>query len=219
MFYLVWKDLVLTKKINIFLLALYTLLLSFVAAKMPVHPEILYGFCILMFVYIITIYSNTYDEKSNSEIVLNSLPIKRSEIVTAKYISIVINILISSFFIIASTNLFAAGGLTFRVRAAGFIDILISFCLVSLIFSLYYPIYFKLGASKTRLLNMLLYILVFFTPSLLGRFSNKIVAYIPLEGLSFVGSQGLILSLFIVSIGIYCLSYQLAKRFYQRRDF
>lgn len=219
MFYLVWKDLVLTKKINIFLLALYTLLLSFVAAKMPVLPEILYGFCILMFVYIITIYSNTYDEKSNSEIVLNSLPIKRSEIVTAKYISIVINILISSFFIIASTNLFAAGGLTFAVRTAGFIDIFISFCLVSLIFSLYYPIYFKLGAGKARLLNILLYILVFFTPSLLGRFSNKIVAYIPLEGLSFIGNRGLILSLFIVSIGIYCLSYQLAKRFYQRRDF
>ncbi|SNT03377.1 ABC-2 family transporter protein [Anaerovirgula multivorans] len=219
MFYLVWKDLLLTKKINVLLLVLYALFISFVAAKMPILPEILYGFCILMFVYITTIYSNTYDEKGNSEIVLNSLPIKRKEIVKGKYISVVISNLISGFIIIASTNIFAYGGLDFTVRTAGFIDIILSFNLVSIIFSLYYPIYFKLGGSKARLLNMLLYFLVFFTPSVLSRFSEKIVAFIPRDGLFFLGNQLLLLFLFLLCMVIYCLSYHISKGFYQQRDF
>lgn len=219
MFYLVWKDLLLTKKVNVFLLTLYTVFVSFVAAKMPVFPELLYSFCILIFVYITTIFSNSYDEKSNSEIVLNSLPIARKEIVKGKYVSIVISILISGFIIIASTNIFAFGGLVFTVRTAGFIDIIISFNLISIIFSLYYPIYFKLGGSKARLLNIVLYLLVFFTPSFLAKYGARIIKFIPRDGLFSFGNDILTFSLFIICTAIYCLSYHISKDFYQQRDF
>ena len=219
MFYLVWKDLLLTKKVSIFILSLYAIFVSLLACKIPIFPEFLYGFCILIFVYITTIYANNYDAKNNSEVVLNSLPIERKEIVKGKYLSIMINIIICGLIIILSTNLFALGGLHFINRKAGFNDLVISFIITSIIFSIYYPFYFKLERSKMALLNMVLYFFIFFTPSVLSKISEKTLRNPPIKKLISLYEKNLILPLFIACTLIYYLSYQVSKKLYYKRDF
>ena len=67
-----------------------------------------------MLTFISVIYTNGYDDKYKSEIVFNSLPIDRRNIVRSKYITLIIFILICCGIIILFTNILSILGIVDR---------------------------------------------------------------------------------------------------------
>ncbi len=59
---------------------------------MPDHPvaNILYVLGMVILIFISVIYTNGYDDKYKSEIILNSFPIDRRDIVKGKYITLIV---------------------------------------------------------------------------------------------------------------------------------
>ncbi len=85
------KDLKLSKKINIFAV-IYALFIAAMGLTMPDHPvaNILYVLGMVILIFISVIYTNGYDDKYKSEIILNSFPIDRRDIVKGKYITLIV---------------------------------------------------------------------------------------------------------------------------------
>lgn len=136
-----------------------------------------------------------------------------------KYLSTLLHGLMSGLVIILSTNLFQYSGFLFITRTAGILDLILSLSIITLVFSFYYPIYFKLERDKRTILNTALYMMIFFMPPFLLRFLEKTLKNIPIEGLASFNRDIMILSLFIACIFIYYLSYLLSKTLYIKRDF
>jgi len=111
MFNLVKKDLKLSTKINIFAVV-YAMFISAMGMNVPVDLpiNIMYILGIIMLVFISVIYSIGYDDKNKSEVVLNSFPIDRVDIVRGKYVTLIIFILIGSVFTLLFTNAIEALG-------------------------------------------------------------------------------------------------------------
>ncbi|MFU0823450.1 ABC-2 transporter permease [Clostridium sp.] len=166
---LVLKDFKLGKRYNIFLLV-YSLMISAFGLKMDHLPGILYVLSIVMISYISILYSNGYDEKYKIHIALNSMPINKKDIVRAKYLALILRILIVSGAIILFTSILNNLGVKAAVRTATFWDFILSFNLLGIFYSVYYPLYYKFEYNKFRIINMVLYILLLVIPGYITKF-------------------------------------------------
>ncbi|MBE6044419.1 MULTISPECIES: ABC-2 transporter permease [Clostridium] len=166
---LVLKDFKLGKRYNIFLLV-YSLMISAFGLKMDHLPGMLYVLSIVMLSYISILYSNGYDEKYKINIALNSMPINKKDIVRAKYLSLILRVLIVSCVIIIFTLILNRLGVKATVRTATFWDFILSFNLLGIFYSVYYPLYYKFEYNKFRIINMILYIILLVIPGYITKF-------------------------------------------------
>jgi ABC-type transport system involved in multi-copper enzyme maturation permease subunit len=126
-----------------------------------------YMFGGLSIAYLLIIYSNGYDEKNKSEVILNSLPIRRESIATAKYAAVIL------FFAVGVTLTGAAGAIITAMnimpsmRFMKLSDIFGIFISVGLMYSVYYPLFFKFGSLKLKIFNIILYMLFLFVPNII----------------------------------------------------
>src|SRR5690606_32328003 len=102
---LIKKDLKLSIKINL-IAVIYVLFISVngLLSKDLLIGNIIYVLSIIIFTFVVVIYVNGFDDKYKSEVILNSFPLDRRNIVRSKYITLIIFILISSAVIVALTN-------------------------------------------------------------------------------------------------------------------
>ena len=70
--------------------------------------KVIYGFAIFIMIYMITIFSTQHEAKTKVDMMLNSFPVNRYDIVRAKYISMGFYILAISGIVFLSSNLFKA---------------------------------------------------------------------------------------------------------------
>ena len=216
MFSLILKDLLLSKKTILFA-SLYAFFIMIGFRQTPIS-----GFSAgLMTVSYLLVSSNlAWDEKNKSEILLNSLPIKRTTIVLAKYLS-------SALFILLSFTVFLIVLLFFKLsdqpipplNPSLFLGILAA---QILIFSVYLPVYFKLGYIRSKMVNMLIIIAMFAVSALFAEFIR--LEYPPAlkavvtfsQTLSQIGIMTfLALTLFLVTM----LSIRLSIVFYRKKEF
>ncbi|MBS4537479.1 ABC-2 transporter permease [Clostridium sp. D2Q-11] len=174
--------------------------------------------------YILITTACAYDDKNNSDIMLNSLPIKRSKIVLSKYITIYFytSIGIISYLLISNLiNIMNINIEFYTINLEGVIGVLFS---ITLINSIYFPIYFKLGYLKTRVVSMLLFIGMFVG---FGSFSsllvnNKISNEFLLHVFSVINTQSdIVISLVMIGIMILIqsISIMISLKFYRNREF
>ncbi|WP_416197145.1 MAG: ABC-2 family transporter protein [Sporanaerobacter sp.] len=217
MFNLVKKDLKLSTKINIFAVV-YAMFISAMGMNLPVDlpVNIMYILGIINFVFVSVIYSIGYDDKNKSEVVLNSFPIDRVDIVRGKYVTLIIFILISVFTLLF-TNAIEALGLKSAGRPADIWDIVAAMSLLLVFYSIYYPLYFKLG--DLRMFNSILWMLVFVGPTILGKIGRKLESKGLLKGMASLNIRQITLFAFIFSILIYYISLQISKKLYMTREF
>lgn len=178
------------------------------------------------------------DARNNSEIIMNSLPLRRRDIVLAKYLSVFPYAALAILsFILAQVVVSVTG-----MPVLGVFGPLSNFSLekfmgamvaVIVLISFYYPIYFKLGYQRSKWAGItLFFFLVFFIPLsghlLAGEYgvvSNPILLNIIdiLERLGSwqqtqadwqIASYMLVLALILMSA-----SARLSMRFYARREF
>ncbi|MBZ9684864.1 ABC-2 transporter permease [Clostridium estertheticum] len=163
MFNLIIKDIAIQKKT-----LLYALLYAIFApiAFFSMGPSVaLYVLPPMGITYIFISIAVSYDEKNKSEIVLNSLPIKRDDIVISKYISVFVFATIGIIYSILIGFMGKATGLPMFTRSISLLDIVIVLTSVCIFTSIFFPMYFKFGYIKMNFFNVLLMMLFFFVPT------------------------------------------------------
>lgn len=155
---LVLKDIMIQKKS--FLTAVMFAFIMVIALQGSLGPGA-YMMGAMGIVFVLIAGAFMYDEKSRGDILINSLPLKRKEIVKARYLSLVV------FSIIAVVLVYAAGtavrlvGFPVSLASLNIPELSIIFILLIFMFSIYIPIYFKYGYVKSRIVNLVLYITLF----------------------------------------------------------
>lgn len=113
-------------------------------------------FLCFLSIYLVTMYANAYDFKYNSELMINSMPVNRKIVVSAKYLSVII------FFIIAEAIILVTGNLIQMVypglvtKTININTVFMEFFIVSIYYSIFFPLYFKMGYIKSRWFNFVI---------------------------------------------------------------
>jgi len=174
-------------------------------------------------VYILLLNSFAYEDKNKSEIMLNSLPISRSDIVLAKYLSILVYMGLATVSYISSNLIVKALGISVNIVQLSLEGMTAAFLAVALMTSIYLPIFFKFGYIKARLFNLLIFLLFFFGPPLLvnvynnPKYQNSILSFI--EGLATWKDWQIAAILFGFSLLILAISYWISINIYKNREF
>ena len=164
------------------------------------------------------IYTNGFDDKYKTQVVLNSFPIDRRNIVRSKYIILIIFILISSGVIIALTNILPML-LSVGSRAIANIHAIIFASNILLLFySIYYPFYFKIGEGL-RSFNAMLWMFLMLGPALIGRLFKALDAWGLLGKLMNMDLEKINLYILGIILVIYYISLQISKKIYMKREF
>lgn len=216
---LIKKDLKLSIKVNIFAV-IYALFISATGliADNSIAANLLYIIGIVILTFIAVIFTNGYDDKNRSEVVFNSLPLDRRNIVRGKYISLLIFLLISSGAVILFTNILSIFEILDGGDSAGIQSAILAANIVLLFYSIYYPFYFKVGGGL-RTFNAVLWIVLMIGPSMLGKGLKALDERGLLDRLMKIDLNTINLYLLVISIVIYYISLQISKRIYLRREF
>ncbi|MFD3158119.1 ABC-2 transporter permease [Haloimpatiens sp. FM7330] len=212
------KDFMLSTKVNIFLF-IYSIFISIAGITFGKSPGILYIFAMMMFSYISVLYTNGYDDKNNSEIILNSFPLDRKTIVSSKYLSLIFFIILSGFLIVFFTNAAVLLGVKATARTANLWDIIITFNITALFFSIYYPVYFKFGGHKLKLLNNLIYMLIIILPAMASKILKKYYSTDFVQWLINLSFHQISLVFAGIILIILFLSLKLSQKIYSSREF
>ncbi|MBU3191789.1 ABC-2 transporter permease [Clostridium bowmanii] len=165
MFNLVIKDIAIQKKTLLYAL-LYAIIAPIAFFSMAPNGFGLYVLPPMATTYIFISLAVSYDEKNKSEIVINSLPIKRVDIVISKYISVFVFATIGIIYSILIGFIGKFTGLQVFAMSISLLDIVLVFTSVCIFSSIFFPVYFKFGYIKMNFFNVILAMVVIFLPSI-----------------------------------------------------
>lgn len=217
---LIKKELIVQKKMFLFGF-LYAVFLFFVFAN-PAFREFTYSMAAFGIAYITIMGVAQAEQKNNSDIIINSLPLTRREVVAAKYISILT-------FTAIALALVGAVGFIFHFmlpvlnhRLINTFDIVTTAVSVILLAAVSLPIYFKTSAQWTRVVNIVAFLLIFFAPAQLAGYmiqNSREPWVVALAGA--VQNQSWLLSLTGLAslIVVLLISYYVSLRIYLNKDF
>lgn len=169
---LILKDILIQKK-TLWFAALYSIFVFF-AFSAPMFSQGLYIMGAVAISYIFILTAVAYDDKNNSDVILNSLPLKRSSIIMAKYLSIIVFVALSVGIVgIIGMAIRTFGILPISPRLISITDFLGTLISIGILCSLYLPLYYKFGSIRVRIFNIFLFLAVFFIPSYLGEMAAK----------------------------------------------
>lgn len=218
MFSLVLKDILLQKKMLLFAAAYGVILLIFF--QDPVFSTMAYIMGATAISYMFVVWSCAYDEKNNSHIVLNSLPISRAGIVRARYASIFLFAILAFGLISILGMMMKAISLPFPSRYPGWDDFLGVFFCLTLFSSLFLPLFFRFGYIKSRIIGIGMFVTVFFIPKWSGDYlMRKYGREIPEQLFLTTNGAGFVVGLVIAALFLLFLSYLLSVHFYRNKQF
>lgn len=171
MFNLVLKDFLIQKKSLLFIIGYCGFVLVFFAHSKPFSQSV-YIMAAGAVSYLLVQGAGNADGKNNSDLILNSLPVNRKQIVLAKYLSLGVYLatgLISTVLI----GRILSFSIDFPVRSITYTDITVAVISVGIMGSLYLPLFFKFGNNITRFVNMVLFMLTFFVPGIIMEHLNN----------------------------------------------
>lgn len=162
---LIIKDILIQKKILLYSL-FYAIFAPIVFSSMKPSGFGLYVFPSIAITYMLISMAASYDEKNKSEIILNSLPIKRTAIVISKYISIFVFAIIGIIFSILVSFIGKTTALPMFTRSISLLDIVSILTSVCILGSIFFPVYFKFGFIKMNIFNVIIIMLIMLLPSI-----------------------------------------------------
>ncbi|WMJ81103.1 ABC-2 transporter permease [Clostridium sp. MB40-C1] len=216
---LIIKDFKITKKINV-IFFIYALGMAFVAIKSQAkHPGTLYIMSLILIVYISLLYANGYDGKYKIHIALNSMPVKKKNIVFSKYLSMIVYLAFYFLVMFIGSNVF---GIIFNNtdNVISIWDFVICFNAMTIFYALYYPLYYKVNKDKLAMLNFGIYITVLIIPTLFTKFMKSSLGHTFLMSVSRVNNINTIHLIFLlVAIVLQIISVEISFRIYSRKEF
>ena len=177
-----------------------------------------FSYSIILLVYVTITDSSYQDVKSKSEVILNSFPINRGNIVKGKYIIMILYI------IMYSISMGLVGKILMPIihgresQLEIFWSLLIVTTINLIFFSVYYPLYFK---SEDGLINFsqTFRLIIIILPSILGRYMGNIPMDKVLYFMEKMGDKKIGVILLILAFVFYYISLQISKRIYIRKEF
>lgn len=220
---LIEKEFILQKKM-IWFGALYSvfLLLVFHGAHDSNLSEVAYIMASFGMAYIMIIGAAQAEYKNQTDLVLNSLPLTRPEIVRGKYLSVIV------FTAVALAMVGAVGaGLhllpgPFGYRLLNLNDIAATLISVLFLAAISLPAYFISGARWIQVVNMFIFMFIFFAPAQIVEYMAKNSHRHLAPGLAeLVRSQPGLLSVsaIVVMLLLFFISYLISLWIYLRKDF
>lgn len=196
MFNLVIKDVKVQKKDkSLFLFILLNISNVFIFQKN-------YGislFICFISIYLLTVYANAYDFKYNSELMINSMPVNRKIVVSAKYLSVFLFFICASIItiILCSILHIVLPGLVKNMINAD--AVIIEFFIISIYYSIFFPVYYKFGYMKSRWANFIIMMIIGTFVSIAVQISGGFIK----DSIIAVISVLLMLISFFISVRIY----------------
>jgi ABC-type transport system involved in multi-copper enzyme maturation permease subunit len=180
----------------------------------------------LAIVFLLTSGVFAYDERNKGDILINSLPVSRKDVVTARYLSLLVFSIAAVIIVSLVGAAINISGIPHELSYISIPDIAAIFLVSSIMFSIYIPIYFKFGYLKSRMANIILYIAVLSVSSVVGAVRKMVFENLDDPSvrsiLSILGSipDWLVGPIFIVFIllAVY-ISFSISIRVYGRREF
>ncbi|HPC99791.1 MAG TPA: ABC-2 transporter permease [Acetivibrio sp.] len=215
---LVIKDILVQKKIFI---ASILYIIFFVIAFQSLGMG-MYTAAIVAIVYLMVSGGFAYDDKSKSDIMLNSLPIKRENIVMSKYISLFVYIAIGTIAYIVVTFVISLLNTPIKTYPVTIELIVSAVIAVSLMHSISFPLIFKLGYVKSKAFNMIFFLSFFFGAPLLIDFVSKANSEVTTAVWTFLKNQSdvaIVFELLVLSLVFLSISYGISVRLYKKREF
>lgn len=189
-----------------------------VSVREAFKSNLIYGFTMIIAVYIITINTTTKEYKAKSDSLMVSMPVKKSDIINSRYIFMIIYIIGISALIYTSSNIskILFNDVPGKPLALMQIAIISSIAIIFLAFNLPFQ-YYNVGKAQT--FNAVLYMLIILLPSILRRYeidlaNNSIVKWI--LGMNFSRVSIILLG---VSLVLYFISSFVSKGIYQSKEF
>lgn len=211
------KDLMLLRK-NAWVPLVYSFMVFFLFSKTG-SSQMVYVMGITMISYLMVMYSTAYDDMNKSDLMLNSLPLRRRDIVFERYLSLFVFIMGTSLVMAASGSLIVFTGFIENVRFITLSDVALATFSICFVVFLYLPIYFKLGYLKAKLANFAIFFAVFLIPTAIGRLATKGNPPSWVSNLNSVSETRVVLILGLAALVLGVLSFSLSLRFYQKREF
>lgn len=219
MFNLIKKDFILSRKINIFVVV-YALFIAAMGLVMPdpLVSTFLYVLGMLTLIFITVIYTNGYDDKYKSEIVLNSLPIDKENIVRAKYMTLILFIIMSCSAVLIFTNIILKLGVVSIGKGASIWNVIFATNISLIFYSIYYPIYFKVGEGL-KSFNTILWVLMVIGPSVLDKLMKGLNTTGYLEKIIAIDINRINIYVLIISLFMFYMSMKISEKIYRTREF
>ncbi|AWI06487.1 ABC-2 transporter permease [Clostridium drakei] len=209
---LVLKDVLIQKKYLI-VSVLYAFLFSLCFKS---NPSMVFNMVPTMIAYLLIGGACAFDDKNKSDIMLNSLPVNRVNLVISKYISsflfIFIGILLSFIF----TTILSFAGFFHIGRLMNLEDIFGASIATLIISCLYLPLFFKFDYKKSKYFLMALFLFVLSSATI---FTNTIKLHISF--VTYLNSQpDWLVTCFIIVLGLILLliSILISIKFYINKD-
>lgn len=172
----------------------------------------------LMITYMLMMNACAYDDKNKSDILLNSLPINRDDIIIAKYLSAFLFLLIGIVVTIAVACTMKFLGTKSFLEDIDLKYILLCLLMNTIIVSVFLPVFFKFGNIKARYFNIAFFLIIFFVSAALGSYLRK--GEIPWAAKYFLNQPDWMI--YILGIGIILIllliSILFSMIFYLKRD-
>jgi len=217
------KDFYLIKK-HLWIGFFYSFMMFFIFSPQVFEVQgMVYVMGMTMIGYTMLMYTTAYDDKNNSEILLNSLPISRKEIVLSRYLSVIIFAIIGAFnmliagFVMNQLNVF---GIRRLMEIEDFFGALIGLCILSF---LYLPTYFKFGYLKAKMFNLFLFAIAFGAPIIIRNLIQSFEKPLWIDDfVIFIETQSdiiLSIALLVLLLVIGFISYSFSIMVYRKREF
>ena len=216
---LILKDFLLSKKI-IWIVSLFIIFWGGLGTF--VNPEIgsiIYIYLAFFIAYYCTIMLFGFDEKVDSDTFINSLPVKRRDVVISRYVFIFIYSILVCFSILAiskSINLTPFKGISMG-RYFSPIEIITAMTIIMGFMSVYLPFnYFSIG--KVKAFNQIFYLFLIIVPGILFRFVSEKSLKVFTDFLQGLNSYTIIMLIILITLILYFSSMLFSMRIYRIKD-
>jgi ABC-2 type transport system permease protein len=219
---LIVKDILIQKKTLLYAL-LYAILAPIVFSSMKPIGLGLYVLPPMAITYMFISFAVSYDEKNKSEIILNSLPIERNDIVISKYISTFVFAILGIIFSILIGFIGKTAGLSMFTRLISLMDIVLVLTSVCILSSIFFPVYFKFGYIKMNLFNVIILMLIMILPTTVFEYFTENPNNILVQNISYFinntssfTQNSLIL---LTGLILFLISLMISIRIYNSKEF
>lgn len=219
MYNLVLKDIMIQKKQIVFAFA-YLLLIMFAFQSLG---EVMFSAGIVAFTYMLVMTSCAFEDKNKADVMLNSLPLKKSTIVLAKYASVFVYFVLGTAAYSILTSILGIMELPIKIYPLTLKNFIGGLVGVSLMSGIYLPVFFKVGYTRSKILNFILFFVFFFGISyLMGIFKeyqNSALLKNIAELLQNNGDAVIAAIIFVLILIIEAVSYYVSLKLYKSREF
>ncbi|MDD2402646.1 MAG: ABC-2 transporter permease [Clostridia bacterium] len=221
MYSLILKDILIQKKMIWFVIGYSVFIL--IAFNSPDSADAAYIMGAMMSSYLFIMGACAYEGKGNGEMILNSFPLRRKDVVRSRYISIFVFMFFSLAVMGALGAIMKSIGLPYPQNYITMSDVMGVVASLLIVSSIYLPFYYKFGYIRARVFNMIMFLIFFFVPTYLVNYikenSEKEIIIQLTDILQTISLWQIAVIVMFIMLVIMFISYLISLSVYKKRDF